>query len=362
MTKYTVRILTAEDLSAYAPAWNSLWERSDVAFPTSRAECILLWKDRFAPNTGFHVVIVESDGRCVAGMPVYRSNKLGPLRTGMPAGNDWSYCGDLLLDRSADTESVLERFFHGLEILPFDVYWIDPVRFERPQWVLFREFMEKTGRKSQWLPRYRTAVLQLDADREALFSTWNKREVGNIDRRIKKWFHSDSCSMQILSDAGEILARLPDCFALEDLGWKGKDGGSILQQGMDGYFLEQARLLSQNDLLRLCLLNFEKETVAFRYCFRAKRTLFSWKTSYAPAHRSKSPGQVLLRMIIDRLLHDAEIDRLDFCGISAPNQMIWNPELQTVGQIVFPNTFRGKMFFSLYDTVMPWLRRRRNGS
>jgi hypothetical protein len=33
--------------------------------------------------------------------------------------------------------------------------------------------------------------------------------------------------------------------------------------------------------------------------------------------------------------------------------------LQTVGQIVLPISFLGKTFFSLYDTIMPWIRKRR---
>jgi CelD/BcsL family acetyltransferase involved in cellulose biosynthesis len=360
MSQISIKILTSrEELLKNAVQWNSLWERSDVTLPTVRAECIELWLRHFVPDSMFHTVVVESDGQFVAALPIYRSNKIRFLHTGMLTSNDWSYCGDLLLDCSCDTDAVLESLFVAIKTLPYDILWFDSIRFEKPRWKLFREYLEKTGRKSQWLMRYQSAVASLDGEKETLLQSWNKKEMSNIKRRLKKWYLPDSYSFQVLDCPDEIQSVLPQCYALENAGWKGLDGGSILKSGRSSFFTEQAKILVAKNLFRLYLLYFEEELIAFRYTFCSKGTLFSQKTSYAPEHKEKSPGQILLWFIINTLLDDSNIKQFDFVGISSPNQMFLNPELQTMGQVVLPLSFSGKIFFSLYDTIMPWIRRRR---
>lgn len=353
---------SVERLRAEAEAWNALWERSDAASPLLRAETVALWKKRFEPNASFYGLVVESDGTFLAALPLVRKRKAKAFRAGMLTENDWSFCGDLLLDRTLpdrDKEAALSCLLDSLQRLPVDLLWLDPIRFDCPPWPLFRERLTAERRPAQWLARYQTAVVPLDRDRETLTASWHKREFGNIRRRFKKGAQAGAFRLDRSTAPERIKAVLPDCFRLEDKGWKGRDGGSILNHGLEDYYTEQAVLLAERGLFRLYTLYYEEKLIAFRYAPSAKGTVFSLKTSYDPDYRDLAPGQMLQWLMIDALIDEADIERLDFMGIAAPHQMIWNPELQTVGQLVLPVSWRGRLFFSLYDTVMPWIRRRR---
>jgi CelD/BcsL family acetyltransferase involved in cellulose biosynthesis len=270
MAKYLLRILDSiESFCKIAIEWNLLWERSNVTLPTIRAECIELWMRQFATNSSFRTLIVEIDGNFVAGIPLYRGNKVKPFRTGMLTNNDWTFCGDLLLDSSVDADAVWDTFFEGIDSLPYDLLWLDSVRFDQPQWKQFREYLQKTGRQSQWLPRYTTGVVSLSQDRETLLKTWNKNELKDIRRRLKKWYLPDSYSLQVLTQPAELQTVLPQCFALEDAGWKGVDGGSILKCHLSDYFTRLAMALTANGQFRLYVLYFEENIIAFRYTFYA---------------------------------------------------------------------------------------------
>lgn len=364
MIHYSVKIIDSLDsLKENALSWNSLWQRSDVSLPTLRAEMIDLWISWFASDKPFRALVVEAendeDRRFVAAIPLYIERKLKFLRTGMLPSNDWSYCGDLLLDPDCATETVLSLLLDHLKRLPIDLLWLDPIRFEQARWKAFRNVLEKTQRKSQLLLRYRTAVASVDGDREALLASWKKSEIGNIRRRFKKYYLSDSYRFEAITGSERIVRLLPDCFKLENAGWKGRDGGSIIGNRMESFYLEQAGRLSENGLFRLYLLYYENDLIAFRYCLVAKGTLCSLKTSYDPSRRDLAPGQIILWLIINQLIDDPEIDRLDFMGIAAPHQNVWNPELQAVGQCVLPISCTGKAFFFFYDRIMPLIRRYR---
>ncbi|MDR1963267.1 MAG: GNAT family N-acetyltransferase [Planctomycetaceae bacterium] len=359
MTKYSSLILDSpESLRNNTVAWNLLWERSNVTSPLLRAECIEHWMNHFAAGAAFHTLVIESDGNFVAGIPLFRGNKVKPLRTGMLTSNDWAFCGDLLLDNSVDAGTVFDCLFATLKSLPYDLLWIDPVRFDHPQWKLFREYLQETKRQSQWLPRYQTAVVPLKGERESVTNLWKKNEIKHIRRRIRNNL-SNSCELKVFDNTEQIESLLPECFQLEDSGWKGAEGGSILKQNKGTFFLEQARLLAEQGFLRLYILFYAGKQIAFQYCYRSKKTVLGQKVGIDDSLRQASPGQVLHLMINEQLIDDSEIDYFDFMGIMAPNQEIWNPEPQTVGQIVLPISFLGKTFFSLYDTVMPYIRRRR---
>lgn len=364
MVNFSVRIIDSlKSLRRHGEAWNDLWLRSEVYTPTCRQEIISLWMEQFAADKSFRSIVVETEekGKCrfVAALPLYIERKIKCLRVGMLPSNDWSYCGDLLIDPQYDIETVLPLLIENLKTLPIDLLWLDPIRFELPRWKSFLEQLKKTKSKSQILLRYRTAVASVHGDRETLAASWRKSGIKDIRRRLQKYYPPDSYRFEMIEQPEKIAALLPDCFELENAGWKGKNGGSILENGLEKFYVRQAQLLADKGLFRLCVLYFEDKLAAFRYCYYAKRAFCSMKVSYDPALRTQSPGQVLQWLSTNVLIDDPEIDRLDFMGIALPHQNVWNPELQVVGQCVLPVSGLGKTFFFFYDRIMPWVRKRR---
>ncbi len=338
--------------------WDDLWQRSSIASPLAQAELIAQWVDQFAPKNRFHALVVESQGRFLAALPLVETRKSKIISTGMNPSNAWSMCGQLLVDSQEDAKSIVDTLISGFRKLPFSILWLDFIRFDAPEWLLFRESLENRNIPSQWLPRYPTAVLQMSGSFEDAISTWNKKKVHEIRRRFKKYYPPDKFQFIQLRSEADVASHLHTCFELEHKGWKGADGGSILNRKMDAFMTKQAITLSKNGELTLFVLMFENKIIAYKYCFFAKNTVFTQKSSYDPNFREFAPGQVIQLLVNEELCRNDHITKFDFVGELMPNQRVWNPTECMNGQVVLPlNKLPGRLFFFLYDMIMPKIRK-----
>ena len=109
-----IHLRSVEELRAAASDWDDLWQRSEVTFPTMRAELLAQWIEHFAAGAEFHAIAVEQGGRWVAALPMVR-RKIGRLiNAGVLPCNEWSSSGECLLDPSADVNRVMEVFLDAL--------------------------------------------------------------------------------------------------------------------------------------------------------------------------------------------------------------------------------------------------------
>ena len=352
MGNYSIKILdSVENLVANAEAWNSLWSRTSNASPLARAECIALWMRRFVPDSPFRAVMVESDGLPVAGVPLYLQRRAKVLRCGVLPRNCWGACGDLLCNASRqDSELIFYHLVRGLKQLSIDFFWCEGIRHEGFPWKNFREHWQEKKYVSHTIPQWYTAMVSLHGDPETVVAAWGKKELADIKRRFRKRYTPDNHEFRVVSNPDEIAALLPDCFAIENASWKGQEGsgGSIIKMDMTEYFLTQARMLAEQDLIRLYTLFVDGRLIAFQYNYRAEKTVFCMKIGYDPSMREFAPGMVLQWFINQSLLDDPNVDYFDFSGIAGTYQKIWNPELHAVAQVVFPLSLRGRVALSLY--------------
>ena len=105
-----IHLRSLEELRAAASDWDDLWRRSEVTFPTMRAELLAQWIEHFAAGAEFHAIAVQQEGRWVAALPIVR-RKIGRLiNAGVLPCNEWSSSGECLLDFSADVNRVMPVF------------------------------------------------------------------------------------------------------------------------------------------------------------------------------------------------------------------------------------------------------------
>ncbi len=109
-----VHLRSLEALRTAHSDWDDLWRRSEVTFPTMRAELIAQWVEHFASGAEFHALAVEHHGRWAAALPMLRK-KIGPLIVaGVLPCNQWSSSGEFLLDLSADVNPAVEALLDAL--------------------------------------------------------------------------------------------------------------------------------------------------------------------------------------------------------------------------------------------------------
>ena len=61
---------STRDLLDRSAAWNDLWQRSDSAWPTMRAELLAQWIDTFSPHVAVRILAVEVNGALLAALPL----------------------------------------------------------------------------------------------------------------------------------------------------------------------------------------------------------------------------------------------------------------------------------------------------
>ena len=348
MANYSIKILDSIDkLVGEAESWNSLWSRTGDISPLARAESIALWMRRFAPDAAFRAIVIEAEGTAVAGIPLHLQRRAKILKSG-----GLQYGGHLLCDAARqDTEMIFFYLIKGLKQLPIDFLWCDGIRYEDFPWKNFSEYWTNLGYSSRTIQQYHTAVIPLHGDPETVAATWGKKELADIKRRFRKRYTPENHEFRIVSNADEIAALLPDCFAIEHAGWKGQanHAGSIIKQGSVEYYLTQARILAEQHMTRLYALFVDGRMIAFQYGYLIGKTVFSEKISYDPTMREFAPGLVLRWLIYQSLLESQSVDDVDCMGIAGAHQKIWNPELHAVGEVVFPLSFSGIIALSLHQ-------------
>ncbi len=73
-----IHLRSLEELRAAASDWDDLWRRSEVTFPTMRAELLAQWIEHFAADAEFHAIAVQQGGHWVAALPIVRRQNRPP--------------------------------------------------------------------------------------------------------------------------------------------------------------------------------------------------------------------------------------------------------------------------------------------
>jgi hypothetical protein len=116
-------------------------------------------------------------------------------------------------------------------------------------------------------------------------------------------------------------------FGVEDAGWKGLAGSSVLRNpGMFDFFSRQGRQLAASGQLAISQLTLDGQPIAFEYAYAAKGIYSPLKVGYDPQFKRLKPGQ-LLRWHLFRALHaDARWSGVDFVGPLADATASWSTD------------------------------------
>jgi hypothetical protein len=142
--------------------------------------------------------------------------------------------------------------------------------------------------------------------------------------------------INVLADfgPGEAAHGMRRGLEIENLGWKGAAGSSVLQtSAMETFFLQQAELLSQEKQLELAFLESAGRPIAFAYGQAAKGVFHSAKIGYDPAFAEYSPGQLLRYFLLERFFHESGRTALDFLGPLTASHAAWHPQTYAVARL-----------------------------
>ena len=357
---HIIHITSLDDLRNNAGAWDDLWWRSGTELPTARAEMLAQWVEQFRPRCNFHALVVSRSGHWVAALPLI-SCRVGWLMPagGMP-GNAWSPCGDLLCDTTVEAETVAELLLSAAAQLPWQLLWINDVLPETKRWQAVLRTCDRFQIPASYHERYRVGRVEVRENWIDYQKSLPKNHRQAMCRAGRKLEEEGNVRFEMNSrhEIAAVEPWLTEAFEVEDFGWKGMNGSSVLRTpGMFRFFVNQAKQLARWGQLETASLWLDDRMVAFVYGFRAKGVYFAHKIGYDPRFAQFSPGQYLFHNILERLHDDEQADALDFVGPLNHSLSRWRPKTYAVGRIVLaPRGIAGRAAIYAYRNI--WRRMR----
>jgi hypothetical protein len=332
----TVSLTSIEQLRAAASQWDDLWGRSDAGLPAARAEVIAQWMEHFRPNAAFRAVAIEDDGRWIAALPLVGGRVGWLLPAGGLPGNEWSPCGDLLLDSEAETDAAVDLLLASLSDCPWPLLWLNEASHETLRWRAFLRAAERAGLPTAQRRQYRVGRLEIRQDWDCYQRHLPKNHRQAMTRAARRLDATGQLQFERHSHLAvdQVEPWMRKIFAVEDRGWKGRTGSSVLRKpGMFSFFVGQAEEHARLNQLEIATLRLDERIIAFLYGFRGKGVYFAHKIGYDPEFAAFSPGQVLFFRLIEQLHRDDEVWALDFMGPLSQSLSRWRPATYGVGRI-----------------------------
>jgi hypothetical protein len=238
---------SAAELHHCAPAWDDLWQRSDHTSALFRAAMVTQWLEQFGPHQRSRILVVEDQGQMVAGVPLCQRRAARVLPVADVTLNYWSPNGDLLVDPQADVAAAMRVLLEGLERAPWPLLWFDCVPFEWPNWQALVTAAEQAGWTRLVRPRYCVGQVNLATGFDACETCWSKNHRRNLRRDMRRLEERGPVRLALHrhSTPAEVEPLLRRAFEIEDRGWKGREGTSVLHApAIFQFFVRQGQQLA----------------------------------------------------------------------------------------------------------------------
>jgi CelD/BcsL family acetyltransferase involved in cellulose biosynthesis len=357
-----VELNSASEIRSVATEWDDLWRRSEVAIPIARAELVAHWIEHSGP-AAVRAFAVEQDGRFVAALPLVG----GRLKRFIPICrlpyNNWSWAGDLLLDPAADLAEALNTLLAGLSQLGWPLIWFDAIPIEAPRWRQFAAAANAHGLRTQTRESFRVAEVAIDHDWPDYMLRWSKSHRRQMKRMESR---ADAAGGAVLTThcglrPDEVEPLLRRGFTIEDSGWKGAAGTSVLKApGRFAFHLEEAREIAKIGALQLSFLEIQGRPIAFEYGWNCKGVHCAFKIGYDESFAELTPGQLLRHRLLHRYFADPRQRMLDFLGPLTGATAKWATATYPVGRLVLSTgSLSGRIVLHAYRSWWPTLQRLR---
>lgn len=140
----------------------------------------------------------------------------------------------------------------------------------------------------------------------------------------------------------DIDFELAQFAELEDAGWKGLQGSSLLKRaGLLGFFADALKEFARDHRVRFDRLLLDGQVIAIQFGLVSGDRYLLLKPTYDESFADFSPGYLLTLEAIQRSI-DMGLKHYDFLGANDPWKLHWTRELRDTGTWVFyPFNLRG---------------------
>ncbi len=336
-TDLRVEVLDSADaLRATAREWDDLWRRSDVTLPTVCAEPAALWIDTFAPDATIRISTVRQADRLVAALPLLGRKLARFVPVGDLTLNHWSPNGELLLDTEADAAAIVDRLADAVCDLPWPLLWFEMVPHEADRWAALAESLVGRGARVEVRPGHQIGRVSLEQPFDDYMAQRSKNLRRSVQKDLAQLERMGQVELRLLDHLhpDEVEEALQRAFVLEDSGWKGAGGTSVLKnEGIFDFYLRQAGYFADCGALRVAFLECGDRAIAFELGWIGKGVYHSFKVGYDEDYRKFGPGHLLRYRLIEQGCADPGLHHIDYQGPITEALRPWATETYAIGRL-----------------------------
>ncbi len=320
MEVFTHQTITRfEDTGAYKEAWQNLLKETSSFYPTMSCEWLSAW---YAANMDtiedvFILLFFDLSGKMVAIVPLYSYQvKIFSIRLkvlSLMGGRD-----QIMTDIVCPFEHKLSIINETIKILKTEYKKWDLFTFRRmDNATVGTIYLERIVKKNRYPfnieSRLKIPFVAVEGDWETYHNGLKGRFKKEIRRKTKKLSEMGTLRYSVNTTPLEP-AVFNDFLTLEDRGWKGKNGSSILKRG-HLFKLYTSLTATKKECFEMINFNLylNEMLISSSLCFQSMDRLYIFKITYDEAYGKYSPG-LLLRLYELEYCFKNNLKKYDFSG------------------------------------------------
>lgn len=299
-------VTVVSDLNALAelePEWNRLFETGGGT-PFQTYDWVRSWFEAFADEVEPYVIVVPGSGGLGGIAPLCLRD--GGLVTF--AGHPQNDYGGLLVDPGQP--GVYEEIARVMAALSIGArgLLLDQLPEGHPSWRGLIEPLRRTRAPWSGMPADPCPAMLLD-DAQAARQLYGKRHIANWTN----WFERRGrLAFAVESDVARGAMLLETLFAQHQRRWEGSATPSAFRDPrMQTFYREFVARMMPKGRVHIAVLSLDDAPVALYLILHHDAVFYLYKPSYDVEYGQKSPGQVILRYLLEHALENG-VRELDF--------------------------------------------------
>jgi CelD/BcsL family acetyltransferase involved in cellulose biosynthesis len=333
--------------AATQPFYQPEWFEAFTAFLAAEQTPLLLTVQRGKKLTG--VLPLERSSRFFGHLPATTLRSLSNLHS----------CRYDLVQDGSDTKEVARAAW---ETLKGQLRWDVIEALDVPPGGAFESVMECARLDSYLVGKWPTRKMPFmsiatdGADPLASCPSRFKSLRQRLRRKENALRNQGAVEFSVQTEArSDALAHF---FRLESSGWKRRSGSAIAcSTALVSFYTAIAKAAERQGMLRLYSLRLRGEPIAMQFGLEMNETYYSLKIGYDEAYQKFSPGQMLMKHVINDLAKK-RVSRFDLLGPRMEWKSVWTDHHQEHNNCyIFRPGLKGALMHATCFRLGPHLRK-----
>jgi len=307
-------IRSMDELRQEKEQWNEVYADSGMKLPILTHDYVALWYECFAPSENVRVFRAMDGDKTIGYLPMVVRSMNG-VRFLMNQTNDHCFYGEALVRRGCEDafkKIILNEILNesGWDVL----HHIFNYSFSSI-YPLFPESLLSNAKRRWKVNLQPTYSIELDKSFDEYFhkdlSSSMRKSLKLSRNRLKK----AGPHTYLHYEGDEAVAMWKEFLRIEDSGWKGENGTSILKTPPQyrKYYNDFVKLLSLTDDLHLYFLELDEKYIAGAFGYTAGDVFQYVKIGYDEEYQALSPSNMLFLYLMQHIQENhKEIKRIHF--------------------------------------------------